>query len=476
LQGLQRRRNSNMQQRFIRSTLCVLLLACTAALAQNNFSSGSSGADGAFAPTQNQTISVPPSGVFNYTTVNIPSGVTITYLRNFANTNLTILATGDVQIAGAIVADGQPGSSVGFGGFGGPGGFSGGTAGVDSSNGSIGDGPGAGRGGLIRSDGAVGGGGGGGYQSNGGSGGGFLLFCCNVSSIGGAGGPKYGTRTLVPLIGGSGGGGGAGSAGSDGGGGGGGGGAILIASSGNISFSNGVVAARGGNGASVGGFSGNGGGGGSGGAIRLIANAIGGAGQLLVNGGSGGSANGASGGFGYVRLEAFGLAGFSLQNNTPVSSGLPNSVSPANVPTLQITSVGGVSAPANPIGSFQGAPDVVLPANQPNPVTVIITASNIPTGTTVNVTATSATGASTTGSGTLSGTTASSTANASVSLGSGFSVLTATTVVDLAQTGDLKPLFINGEKVDKIEVAAQFGGSSAVTYITHAGHRIQAVR
>jgi hypothetical protein len=465
------------------------VLVSPAAFAQTTFSSGSTGADGAFAPTTSQTITVPDSGVFNFTTVNIPSGVTITYLRNAKNTTLTILATGDVQIGGSIVVDGQPGATVGFGGFGGPGAFTGGTAGVDNSNGSIGDGPGAGRGGSFRSsDGACGTGGGGSYQTLGGGGFAFIPFFGGIAStgIGGPAGPKYGTRSLVPLIGGSGGGGGCGESAADGGGGGGGGGAVLIASSGTISFGTpnapGSIFARGGSGALVNGFfggSGGSGGGGSGGAIRLVANIITGVGQIGVNGGPGGRGNGGpggDGGLGFVRMEAFNLVGFTATTGAPISSGLPSSATPANVPTLQIASVGGVNAPASPVGSFQGAPDVVLPANQPNPVTVVVNGFNIPTGTSVNVTATSGAGTSTTGTATLSGTTASSTGSASISLTTGLSVLTATTVVDLAQTGDLKPLFINGEKVDKIEVAAQFGGGSAVTYITHSGHRIRAVR
>ena len=49
-----------------------LLAAAVNVRAQNTFSSGSTGADGPFAPTTSQTILVPESGVFNFTTVNIP--------------------------------------------------------------------------------------------------------------------------------------------------------------------------------------------------------------------------------------------------------------------------------------------------------------------------------------------------------------------------------------------------------------------
>src|SRR5438067_6772114 len=98
--------------------ITLVALACgfsfnlTAAFSQNPanaFNSGSTGADGAFAPTESKSIAVPDSGVFNFTTVNIPANVTITFTRNSKNTPLTILASGDVTIDGAIVVAGKPG-------------------------------------------------------------------------------------------------------------------------------------------------------------------------------------------------------------------------------------------------------------------------------------------------------------------------------------------------------------------------------
>lgn len=67
--------------------LSMVLSLCAAApsLAQT-FNSGSTGSLGAFAPTINTTIALPPDGVLNYTTVNIPSGVTVTFTPNAANT------------------------------------------------------------------------------------------------------------------------------------------------------------------------------------------------------------------------------------------------------------------------------------------------------------------------------------------------------------------------------------------------------
>jgi hypothetical protein len=205
-----------------------------------------------------------------------------------------------------------------------------------------------------------------------------------------------------------------------------------------------------------------------------VANTITGPANLLATGGNPGSTGG-TGGVGFIRVEAFSLPNFTA-GGALVNSGLPTSVTPANLPTLQIASVAGVAAPAVPLGSFQGSPDIVLPANQANPVTVVVNATNIPAGTTVNVTSTTAAGTNTTATATLSGTTASSNGTASISLAAGLSVLTATTVIDLAQTGDLRPMFINGEKVDKIEIAARYGGGPELTYITHSGRRVHSLQ
>jgi hypothetical protein len=249
---------------------------------------------------------------------------------------------------------------------------------------------------------------------------------------------------------------------------------LLLASSTSISITGSIIS-HGGSGGGKATNAAAGAGGGSGGAIRLVANSITGSCTLDVTGGLAGGtqlAAGTAGGFGFIRVEAFNLTGFSPNTGQPVSSGLPTSAVPPNLPTLQIVSIGGVAAPANPVGSFQGSPDVVLPADQPNPVAVVVNATNVPNGTTVNLTATPASGPANTASSTLSGTTAASSGTVNISLATGLSVLTATTLIDLAQTSDLRPFFINGEKVDKIEVAAQYGGGSEMTYITESGRRI----
>lgn len=461
------------RKRWLAMVVAALSFFCAAATlqAQNTFSSGSTGADGAFAPTTTQSLAVPESGVFNFTTVNIPSGVTITFTRSSTNKPLTILASGDVLITGTINIDGKPGNPNGGGGLGGPGGFSGGTGGYgfdQSFSGVAGDGPGGGGGGtgtaVLASP---AGGGGGGFGTAGTTSGG-------PAGNAGVGGPKFGAVTILPLIGGSGGGGGGAINNGRGGAGGGGGGAILIASSGTITLG-GTIFTRGGTA-----NSGNaGGGGGSGGAVRLIANTITGGGTVNVTGGGAGGASngfqGGSGGQGYVRFEAYDYSNFSgtTSPSNIISLAFPHPITPSNAPTLRIASVGGVNAPASPLGALQGVPDVIVPSAQPNPVTVALEGANLPVGTVVQVILTPSKGNRTTvQSSGLAGTEASSTASASVTLPGGISVVSASAVIDLT-LASAKPLFMDGERVNRIEVAASFGGPSELTYVTQSGRRIK---
>ena len=446
------------------------LLFAVTARAQNSFNSGSTGADGAFAPTTSQSIAVPTSGTFNFTTVNIPSGVTITFTRNSTNSPLTILASGDVVIAGNINIDGQTATANGAGALGGPGGSSGGAGGYgfdQSFSGVPGDGPGGGGGGGGVPTGIAGAGGGGGFGSAGGTG-------QNAGSLNGVAGPKFGAATLLPLIGGSGGGGGGTINNARGGGGGGGGGAILIASSGTITLS-GTIFARGGSGSLINTSSG-GGGGGAGGGVRLIANTLTGTGTINASGGGGGcyQSCGGTGGQGYVRIEAYNYSGFTgATSPTNIASlSFPHPITPPNSPSLRIASVGGVNAPASPGGSLQNVPDVIVPSSQPNPVTVALEGANIPVGTVIQVTLTPSNGSRTTvQSSPLAGTVAASTGSASVNLPGGISVISASTIVDLTIAKAI-PLFLDGERVNRIEVAATFGGPSTLTYITQSGRRI----
>ena len=136
------------------ASLCFAVLWAFPVSAQS-ISSGSTGALGPFNPTSNTTVPLPPDGVLNYTTVNVASGVTVTFTPNAANTPIRLLATGDVTIDGTINlngGDGQDASSaimLNPGGLGGPGGFAGGNGGLRGGGiGSAGKGPGGGPGGT----------------------------------------------------------------------------------------------------------------------------------------------------------------------------------------------------------------------------------------------------------------------------------------------------------------------------------------
>jgi hypothetical protein len=72
----------------------------------------------------------------------------------------------------------------------------------------------------------------------------------------------------------------------------------------------------------------------------------------------------------------------------------------------------------------------------------------------------------------LAGTESSSTASASVTLPGGISVVSASAVIDLT-VASAKPLFMDGERINRIEVAATFGGPSELTYVTQSGRRIK---
>lgn len=458
----------------IRTSVWPLLLitfAFCGSSVQAQFTSGSNGVDGAFNPASNVTITLPPNGVFNYTTVNIPPGVQVRYTRNALNTPVTLLAQGNVTISGQIILSGTEGNGR-LGGPPGPGGFRGGNGGsyLDSPYGTPGDGPGGGSGGSSIPLSGIGGGGGGGYFQSGSNGGSVN------GGTGGQGGLRYGTRTLLPLIGGSGGGGSGVNANSQNVelGGGGGGGAIVIASSTSITFAPGAqffqegVDARG-----AGHNSGdNSSGGGSGGAIRLVANTISGSPCLNVAGGSGFGVGG-NGASGIVRVEGFNLSGLNPQCSTSsITLGQPNPVTLANTPTLRIASVGGLAPPANPVGLINAPPDIVVPTSVPNPVSVVVNGTNLPSGTVIQVKLTPETGDPTSVSGTLTGSTASSTATVNLTLpNGGVSVIRATVTLDvLLALG--RPTFIDGEKVDKVEVAATFGGQPEIVYIMRNGRRV----
>lgn len=476
-----------------------LLAALAAASAQAAFNSGSTGADGALNPTVNTEIELPPSGILNYTTVNIPAGVTVKFKRNTANTPVFILASGDVTIAGSIDirgADAKPTGTYGDGalgddgipGVGGPGGYDGGRGGRSDTSlraeivrGGSGLGPGGGAGGVEGADGACGQLG---YYPYAGTGGGyatnvykpFTQWVCGNPLLKGK---SYGSALLQPLIGGSGGGGGRGGVTYPGTGGGGGGGAILLASSGTLRVT-GTIDATGGDGGGNGGTgAGGNGAGGSGGAIRLMATAIAGAGGVFANGGcinNGGSRRqlcGVDGGHnqyggaaGRIRLEAEAIT-FTGTSQPTYTADVPGPVFIAEAPSLRIASIAGQAVPANPTGNA----DVTLPASTTGPIEVVFQTTNVPVGNTVLLRVVPAYGQPTEVlSPAIAGSTASGTANVSVTLPSGPSVLQATTTYTVVVAGSIDlSRFAQNEAVEKVEVTVSMVGEAKARLLTASG-------
>ncbi|MBK1877027.1 kelch repeat-containing protein [Pelagicoccus mobilis] len=293
-------------------------------------------------------------GVWNFTTIDIPSGSEVIFTRNAANTPVVWLATGNVNINGLLRLDGENGkANDGSDNYalGGPGGAAGGLGAIRfdvSGNyaGTPGQGAGGGAPGVTSAQ----------YGSDG-----------NFRST-------YGNTLLLPLVGGSGGGGGASSDNSNGGHGAGGGGAILIASDLDITV-NGTINADGGDrswgGASYGGD-------GSGGSIKLMADRLLGSGNLWARGGR--SKTNEAGG--RIRLEAF-FRPLAAKASPPSSATAPIAAPDfGDLPSLTILSVDGENVAVPSTGNLQ-TPDVVFTAA--GTVTIVVDSENIPEGTPVTL-------------------------------------------------------------------------------------------
>lgn len=105
--------------------LLTFLFSASPVLAQVN--SGSDGSDGAFNPATNTVINMAdrPNGIYQYTSVNISNGVTVTFIPNANNTPVVWLVQTKCVIKGiiSVSATNLPyGASGRAGLFGGPGG------------------------------------------------------------------------------------------------------------------------------------------------------------------------------------------------------------------------------------------------------------------------------------------------------------------------------------------------------------------
>jgi hypothetical protein len=416
----------NLLRIFSGTVPMILLLFCRTAHAQ--VSSGSDGSDGALdfgSLTNNNYASTNvvvdmhdhPNGIYQYTYINIPGNVSVTFIPNANNTPVTWLVQSNVVINGTVDVSGQNASSyyggppgIGQGGRGGPGGYQGGNGGVTGSGG---QGPGAGLADGCGEPAAFGT-----YSTywNG------SQYVSNTN-----GGSIYGNSYLIPLIGGSGGGGSTNTvANCGGGGGGGGGGAILMVSSQTIQLS-GSINANGGGGTIVPcGYGGNStGGAGSGGGVRLVATQIAGNGSISTAG-VGGSCD-YNAGNGRVRFDTFqnafggGIGGAFTQGSQFII--FPTSGQGAQ---LTVTSVGGVPVSASPTGVLS-TPDAVLSAQQNNPIPVVVSCANLPLNTQITVTVKPANGAAVSATGNNNtGTMASSTATISIVIPRGGGLVYAT--------------------------------------------------
>ena len=372
-------------------------LVCAGAQAQVN--SGSNGSDGVFNPTMSTVINMAahPNGIYQYTSVNISNGVTVTFIPNAANSPVTWLVQSNVVINGKVDVSGQRCYNTDQGATGGPGGYAGGQGGQFAT---AGQGPGGGTG--------LSGNGPGSYAT---------------------GHSPYGNTFLIPLLGGSG---GAGTTnlpnGSSGGGGG--GGAILIAASGQINL-NGTINAYGGSASFTYGVSG---GvttsGGSGGGIRLVATQFSGSGNINASGNIDDIGFGNNGGQGRIRVDSYvnTFSGAMSGSNTLGSQFVIIPVAGQGV-QLTVTSVGGVSVSASPTGILT-TPDAVLSAQQDNPIPVVVSCVNLPLNTLITVSVKPANGAAVSATGyNNTGTLAASTATIPIVMprGGGLIYATATT-------------------------------------------------
>jgi hypothetical protein len=386
------------------------------------------------------------AGVYNFTTFNLPAGVSLGFIPDSLNRPVQFLDSGDVTIAGVLTVSGKE-SQGKKGGAGGPGGFNGGDGGGDTTSTVLLGAPGAGPGG------------GNGRASNNYAGGSLLIA----------------NQLLTPLIGGSGGGGGSGNVANPGDGGSGGSGSLLLASNGTITL-NGTIYAAGGSTSNPGRNYGDGGNAsaGSGGAVRLVGSTVTGSGTVNVTGGANINCC-VTGGAGFVRIEAFTNTGISVVGASSfLRPTTPSPAIPPNLPSIKIASIGGISAPANGTGGLPTQPDISFGQPQSGTVLLNLTTSGIPINTTFTVRVAALDGKySNNGEARVfTGTTSASGGSASISVPYGNSVVDVYAAFQPTAQTALRFEKAIGEKIARAEVSARYGGGSEVYFITKSGRRI----
>ncbi len=413
--------SSNVSGR-LRLMLSVLTVLLAPAAVYAGINVPSDGSDGAFNPTSSVQIDLTQAVtgvwsdnnsantgkgiydpakwavVFKYSSVSIPSGVTVSFRNHPTGAPVVWLVQNDAMIAGTVDLNAKAFVSSASLTEPGPGGFPGGPGKSPTQPTGSGHGPG-----------------GGGQPESG-------AFICVGGSYGTAGvtgsgygvvGPLYGNREVIPLIGGSGGT-GHGNSMNDGGAG---GGAILLCVGGTATIS-GKISVVGASGSA---------GGGSGGGIRIIADTLAGSGTLRAEG----ATTTGSGGLGRIRIEA------KNYNNTisayPAATISTTIVTdpviwPAqDAPCVTIDSIGGVACPEDPHFVIT-TPDhyATVDVSPLTTVTVRMTATNLPSSWSVALRVVPYYGKDTIVQATkVSGDTASSVWEASINLSLGVSALQA---------------------------------------------------
>ena len=395
--------------------LCGVFLLMSLTTRGQTFSSGSTGADGALDLTSGSlTLQLPDSGVFNFTTVNVPSGRTLNFTRNLRNTPVIILAQGSVNVGGEInLGGGCSGDCPTIGGFSG-GAFN-----------QPGFGPGGGQ-----------------------------------PSPGDTNGKWVGPLSLVPIIGGSG--------GASSGGAGNGGGAIVVASSTSITVSGRIFAN--GNCGATGSCStaGNG----SGGAIRLVANSV----TVTSSGLLRATSNAGAAYHGIIRIEATSGAFAGTSTPAPILSTTINPVIVANsnTPSLTITSIAGFLVPSNP-AARSDLVDLMLPSQLTDPISVVVRGHNIPVGTQVKMAVGGSSATTTTAN--LSGTLDSSSATLTVSGLSRTSASTLFVFATFSAPSGAQAFNPRGRNhVARIRVGATLGGTPKLAFLRADGTEIDAAK
>jgi hypothetical protein len=128
-------------------------------------------------------------------------------------------------------------------------------------------------------------------------------------------------------------------------------------------------------------------------------------------------------------------------------------------------------------------PDVIIPAQQANPIPIVVRCTNIPLNTEISVVAHPANGPDVQVVGlNNSGTSESSTATVSLNMPRGGGIIYARAVTGIAGTASKNSKNKNaslaqtgwtadGERFAKMEVTATLGGSQRIAYITESGKR-----